>query len=61
MPKFAVIRNNEVQNVIVAETKEVAVALTNALCVDITDVNSGIGYTYDGTSFTDPNPPAKEN
>jgi hypothetical protein len=64
MKNFAVIKNVVVDNVIVAETKEIAELVTGLTCVEYTEENpAGIGWTYDGTSFTPPavqetNPPA---
>jgi hypothetical protein len=52
MSNFAVIKNNQVVNLIVADTKEIAEQVTKLLCVQYTDVNStGIGWEYDGTGF----------
>ena len=48
MKSFAVIEDNVVTNVIVAETLEVAQEVTGQQCVEYDDVKvSGIGYTYD--------------
>lgn len=56
MANFAVIFNNSVQNVIVADTLADAQAVSSphALIVEDTDNTVGIGFTYDGTTFTAP-------
>ena len=55
MATFAVIQNDTVTNVIVADTQADAELVTNATCVEYTDANpAGIGWTYDGTTFTAP-------
>lgn len=52
MSNFAVIKNNVVVNVIVADSKEIAEEATELKCVEITEENpAGIGYTYDGVLF----------
>jgi hypothetical protein len=52
---FAVISENSVVNIIVADSKEVAEEVTGFTCVEYTDENpAGIGWNYDGVSFTDP-------
>jgi hypothetical protein len=55
MAYFAIIENNEVTNVIIAETKEIAETVTGKTCVEYTDSNpASIGWTYDGTKFIAP-------
>jgi hypothetical protein len=52
---FAVIENNVVTNIIVAETKEIAETATGKICVEYTDSNPAcIGLGYDGTTFEQP-------
>jgi hypothetical protein len=52
---FAVIGNNVVTNIIVADSKEIAEQVTNATCIEYSEANpAGIGWTYDGTTFTAP-------
>ena len=59
MTKFAVLLENYVTNVIVADTKEVAEQVTNATCIEYNETNpAGIGYHYDGEKF---NPPVEES
>lgn len=54
---FAVISHNSVSNIIVADTKEIAEVVTGCICVEYTKDNPvGIGWTYDGTNFTSPEP-----
>ena len=55
MATFAIIENNTVTNVIVADTQADAELATGTTCVEYTDANpAGIGWTYDGTTFTAP-------
>jgi hypothetical protein len=55
MKNFAVISGATVTNVIVADTKENAELATNLECIEYTDKNpAGIGWTWDGTTFTAP-------
>ena len=55
MAKFAVINNQIVENVIVADTKAIAEEVTGKTCVEYTIQNpAGIGYTYNGTIFIPP-------
>lgn len=52
---FAVISGGIVANVIVADTLEVAEAVSGTVCVEYTDHTTvGIGWTYDGTNFVAP-------
>lgn len=52
---FAVIENNLVINVIVAESKEVAELVTNRICIEYTNENpAGINWIWDGTNFIAP-------
>jgi hypothetical protein len=55
MATYAVISGNTVSNCIVADTQADAELATGATCVEYTDANpAGIGWTYDGTTFTAP-------
>jgi hypothetical protein len=46
--KFAVISDNTVTNIIVADTLEIAEAVTSSKCIEYTDERPvGIGYIYD--------------
>lgn len=52
---FAVISNNNVTNLIIADSKEVAEEVTGLTCIEYTDENRPlIGWTYDGVNFIDP-------
>jgi len=52
---YAVIENNVVVNIIVADSLEIAEQATGQTCVEYTDENSAvIGYTYDGENFIAP-------
>jgi len=53
--KLAVIENNVVINIIVADSVEIAETITNGLCVEYTDNNpASIGWTYADGVFTAP-------
>jgi hypothetical protein len=55
MATFAVLENNLVNNIIIADSKEIAEEVTNSTCVEYTAENPvGIGWTYDGSVFTAP-------
>jgi len=57
MPNFAVIRNNEISTVVVADSKEDAEQLMEATCVEIeVGAPQGAGWIWDGTNFTPPEP-----
>jgi hypothetical protein len=52
---FAVLTGNQVTNIIVADSKEVAEEVTGLTCVEYTDENPAvIGGTYDGSTFIAP-------
>jgi hypothetical protein len=53
MPKYAVIENNLVTNIIISESKEIAEMVTSKLCIEILN-EAGIGWTYDGSSLISP-------
>ena len=63
MPKFTVLNNNVVENIIVADTLEIAQEVTGKTCVQLPS-NSfivNLGDLYDGTFFIpDRNVPAEE-
>ena len=56
MSTFAIISNGIVDNVIVAESKNIAEELNpGKTCVEYTEESpAGIGWSYDGTAFTAP-------
>jgi hypothetical protein len=55
MANYAVINNEKVINVILADSKEIAEEVTGLTCIEYTEENpAGIGWTYDGTDFTAP-------
>lgn len=56
MANYAVIKNNLVNNVIVADTKEIAETVTGLICIEIEDKpgSPGIGWSYNGAEFTAP-------
>lgn len=55
MATFAVIENNTVTNVVVAETKEIAETITGLTCIEYTEENpAGIGWGYNGVNFVEP-------
>jgi hypothetical protein len=52
---FAVIENNIVTNIIVAESKKIAESIIGKTCIEYTDENlTGIGWTYADGVFTAP-------
>jgi hypothetical protein len=56
MANYAVIKDGIVNNVIVADTKEIAETVTGLTCVEVEHVpgSPGIGWSYDGAEFTAP-------
>jgi hypothetical protein len=56
MANYAVIQNGFISNIIVADTQEIAEAVTNLVCIKINNEpgDPGIGWSYDGTNFTAP-------
>jgi hypothetical protein len=55
MAKFAVIENGIVQNVIIADTKEIAEKVTGFTCVEFTPENPAhIGLGFNGITFEQP-------
>ena len=55
MANYAVLNGDIVTNIIVADSKEIAEAVTNLTCVEYTDENAaGIGWKYDGVNFIAP-------
>lgn len=55
MANYAVIQNNKVTNIIVADSKEIAEEVTSLACIEYTEENpAGIGWDWDGIKFTNP-------
>jgi hypothetical protein len=56
MANYAVIKDGLVTNVIVAESKEIAESVTGLTCVEVNNEPGapGIGWSYDGSSFSAP-------
>lgn len=56
MAKYAVIKDGIIDNVILADTKEIAETVTGLTCIEIEHVPDapGIGWLYDGVEFTAP-------
>ena len=56
MANYAVIKDGIVNNVIVADTKEIAEIVTGLTCIEVSNEpgSPGIGWTYDGTNFSAP-------
>jgi hypothetical protein len=55
MATFAVLNNNKVINVIIADTKEIAEEVTSSPCIEYTEENpAGIDWTYNGSTFEEP-------
>lgn len=56
--KYAIIENGIVTNVIMLDDTNDYTPAVGALLVKIEDGEAvGTGFTYDGTTFVDPNPP----
>lgn len=52
MATYAVITDSRVENIIVADTVEIAEAITNATCVEYTTENpAAVGWLWDGSTF----------
>jgi hypothetical protein len=52
---FAVMSNNIVTNLIVADSKEIAEEATGLICIEYTTDNPAhVGFGYDGTTFEQP-------
>lgn len=52
MANYAVIQNDKVTNVIVADSKEIAEEVTGLICIEYTEENpAGIGDIYNGSTF----------
>jgi hypothetical protein len=55
MATFAVINDNIVENIIVADTEEIAEQITNKICIEYTEENpANIGWTYTNGAFVAP-------
>jgi hypothetical protein len=55
MAKYLVINNDVIENIIVAESKEIAEQITGFNCIEYTEGNpEGIGWEWNGTEFTNP-------
>lgn len=55
MSLYAIINNNLVVNVIVADSQEIAEEATNATCVEVPEGQSaGIGFSYVDGQFVSP-------
>jgi hypothetical protein len=56
MANYLVIKDGLVDNVIVADTKEIAEMVTGLSCIETSNEpgDPGIGWSYDGTNFTAP-------
>jgi hypothetical protein len=62
MANFAVIKDNIVVNVILADTLEDAEQATNSTCIEYTEeAPAGIGWYHNGETFENPNPPVAES
>jgi hypothetical protein len=54
MADYGVIENDIIENVIVAESKEIAETVTGKLCVELPPTNVGVGWAYKSGTFTAP-------
>jgi hypothetical protein len=48
MPNYGTLNGIVINNVITAESKEIAETVTGQTCVELPPLNVGIGWTYDG-------------
>ena len=53
MANYAVIENNAIINIIVADSKKIAEEVTGKLCIELPD-GFGVGNTWDGEKFVKP-------
>jgi hypothetical protein len=61
MANFAVIDNQLVENIIVADSKAIAEEVTGKTCIEYADeIAVHIGGTWDGTNFIAPEEPPTE-
>jgi hypothetical protein len=52
---YAVLKDNKVINIIVADSQEIAEEATGFNCIEYTDKNPAqIGWDYDGSNFNKP-------
>jgi hypothetical protein len=57
MGNYIMIEGNIATNIIVADNKEETESVLNCTLVELTDgIEYQIGWIWDGTQFTDPNP-----
>jgi hypothetical protein len=62
MTKYAVIDENVVVNIILADSVEIAEQVTGHTCIECTDLlNPNVGYLWNGDSFTVPETPIVED
>lgn len=56
MARYAVIKDGTVNNIIVADSKEIAESVTGLTCIEfqLEPGAPGVGWTYNGTDFTAP-------
>ena len=60
MANFAVIEDGVVTNVILADSLAIAQEVTGKTCVEYTNESpAGIGWSYDGSTFTAPAAPTE--
>lgn len=62
MASYAVIKNNIVDNIILADSKDVAESVSGFTCIEIVNEPGapGIGWGYEGGEFTPPAAPVIE-
>ena len=56
MPNFAVLNEESVINIIVADSKEIAEELMGKSCVEATSIKAQVGGTYSNENFILPKP-----
>ena len=54
MTNYAVIEHGTVTNTIVADSKEIAEEVTGRVCIELPEIDAGLGDTWDGEKFVKP-------
>jgi hypothetical protein len=61
MPNYLIIKNNKIENVIIAETKKIAELVSpNAEVIESTNLEPWIGWTRSGNTWVKPVEPVEE-
>lgn len=54
MPNYGTLNGIVINNVITAESKEIAETVTGQTCVELPPLDVGIGWTYENGTFSAP-------